>query len=461
MDSSRAPGLAAGTVIGGRYTVESLLGRGGMAAVYRATDVPLGRSVAVKVFRIDSEGTAGLGRESSEIQLLASLNHHALVTLFDASVDSGDGGDQSYLVMELVEGPTLKERIDRGSIAELDVAQMLVDLAEALHVVHGNGVVHRDVKPANILLNPSAQSAIEFRAKLSDFGIAYLIDSTRLTMPGTIIGTAAYLSPEQARGVAPGSPSDVYSLGLVTLEALTGERAFEGSMIESLSARLVSDPVIAGTLSGEWRSLLGRMTDRTPEARPTALEVVEIARRIERGMYAATDTLDQQETQPFGATELLDATRPLGATVPLGATERLGATAALGATEALDATERLGATAPLSAAESLDADAPLQPTRAFDSPTRVMPAPSDGETVVLGVPAEATTTPSPKRRIARPPTRLVLAIAAVLVALTVGGLAWNAAAGGGTSDAPTPSPLPENGGALGIHLEQLMESVTP
>jgi hypothetical protein len=450
MDSSRAPGLAAGTVIGGRYTVESLLGRGGMASVYRAIDVPLGRNVAVKVFTVDTEGAAGLGRESSEIQLLASLNHHALVTLFDANVDTGDGVDQSFLVMELVEGPTLKERIESGPIAELDVAQMVVDLAEALHVVHGNGVVHRDIKPANILLNPSVQSSIEFRAKLSDFGIAYLIDSTRLTMPGTIIGTAAYLSPEQARGVAPGSPSDIYSLGLVTLEALTGVRAFEGSMIESLSARLVSDPVIPGTLAAEWRALLGRMTDRDAEARPTALEVVETARRIEREMYAAYDGLGTQETQPFGAADLLEATRPIGATEQLGGTEALGSTAALGATAALGSTAALQPTGP------------LEPTRAFDQPTRVLPSPSEGETVVLNAPAAPALAATPersKRRIAHP-RRVMLAVAAVLLALTVGGFAWNAVAGGGSTEVAPPA-LPDNGGALGIHLEQLMESVTP
>jgi hypothetical protein len=466
MDSSRAPGLAAGTVIGGRYTVESLLGRGGMATVYRAIDVPLGRSVAVKVFSIDSEGTAGLGRESSEIQLLASLNHHALVTLFDANVDTGDGVDHSFLVMELVEGPTLKERIESGPIAELDVAQMVVDLAEALHVVHGNGVVHRDVKPANILLNPSVQSSIEFRAKLSDFGIAYLIDSTRLTMPGTIIGTAAYLSPEQARGVAPGSPSDIYSLGLVALEALTGARAFEGSMIESLSARLVSDPVIPGTLDAEWRALLGRMTDRDAEARPTALEVVEIARRIEREMYAATDGLGTQETQPFGAADLLEATRPIGATEALGATAALGATEALGETEALGATSALGATAALGETAA-QPSGPLEPTRAFGQPTRVMPAPSEGETVVLNAPAAAepaagpaAASPKPSKRRVAHPRRVILAVAAVLVALTVGGFAWNSLATDGSSEVAPPA-LPENGGALGIHLEQLMESVTP
>ena len=129
-----------------------MLGRGGMATVYRAADSGLGRKVALKVFEIETEGATGLGRESSEIQLLASLNHHALVTLFDADIDGSD--EVSYLVMELVEGSTLKDRIAAGPVFEIDVAQgMVVDLAEALGTsCTRGGVVHRDVKPANILV---------------------------------------------------------------------------------------------------------------------------------------------------------------------------------------------------------------------------------------------------------------------------------------------------------------------
>jgi len=423
MTGSNTTGIAPGTVIGGRYTVESLLGRGGMASVYRATDVPLGRSVALKVFTVDTEGAAGLGRESSEIQLLASLNHHALVTLFDATID---GGDHSYLVMELVEGPTLKERIDQGAIAEIDVAQMVVDLGEALHVVHGNGVVHRDVKPANILLNPSALQAIEFRAKLSDFGIAHLIDSTRLTMPGTIIGTAAYLSPEQARGAAPGAPADVYSLGLVALEALTGVRAFEGTMVESISARLVNDPPIPATVGPAWTALISRMTDRRPEARPTALEVVELARSIERDVYAA-------------AAGVPAATLPLDGDV----------------TQPVE-----GVTQPLADARPVEEPTRVLPA-ASDDATSVLPATTDGEaTTVLPAASASPAASTPSRSpIAR---RIVLAVAAALVVITAAAFAWGAVSGGGEAEpTPTPTPLPANDGMLGTHLDELLESVTP
>jgi hypothetical protein len=435
MATPETPGIPADTVIGGRYTVESLLGRGGMATVYRATDVPLGRSVALKIFAIDTEGAAGLGRESSEIQLLASLNHHALVTLFDANIDGGDGGERSYLVMELVEGPTLKERIEAGPIAEIDVAQMLIDLGEALHVVHAGGVVHRDVKPANILLNPSVLRAVEFRAKLSDFGIAYLIDSTRLTMPGTVIGTAAYLSPEQARGAAPGPAADVYSLGLVALEALTGERAFEGTLIESISARLVSDPAIPKHLAPSWVTLFARMTDREPTRRPTALEVVEQARSIERELYAEGVASHTESEADADATAAQSSTAAMDVTAPLGATEAMGATAPLTApTRVLPAADRDDATSVLAASSN-------------DEATTVLPTadPPSGQ---------------PRSRPALP-RRVLLAVAGVLAAAVVGAVVWGAVASGGGTPDSEPTPLPSNTGVLGTHLDELLESVTP
>ena len=443
MNSSLTPG----TVVGGRYTVEALLGRGGMAEVYRATDVPLGRSVALKIFSIDTEGAAGIGRESSEIQLLASLNHHALVTLFDANIGGRDDGDRSFLVMELVEGPTLKDRIAAGPIAEIDVAQMLVDLAEALHVVHAGGVVHRDVKPANILLNPSLLPAIEFRAKLSDFGIAHLIDSTRLTLPGTIIGTAAYLSPEQAKGAPPGPPADIYSLGLVALEALTGVRAFEGTVVESISARLVSDPAIPANIAPAWSELFGRMTDRDPGKRPTALEVVDRARSIERDLYAVGTGETPAERTAETPTERT-------AEMPAGGVD--------------ESTVAMDATAPLTAPTR------VMPTAGNDDATSVLPAPSgDATTTVLpassGLPASSALPPSsaPSRR-GRPalPRRVLIAVAGLVAALVVaavvvGAVVWGADAPGDATSDSEPAPLPSNGGVLGTHLDELLESVTP
>jgi serine/threonine protein kinase len=264
-----------GELLDGRYLLDSRIGVGGMGVVYRARDQMLGRIVAVKVFRDSSDDAA---RTTSETRLLASLNHSSLVTLFDAQTGSRQ---PNYLVMEYVDGPTLGERIAQGALSSRHVAVMAHDLAEALHVVHQAGIVHRDIKPSNVLLRHSHVPGEDYRAKLADFGIAYLVDSTRHTTPGTLIGTAAYLSPEQVRGSEPAPASDIYALGLILLESLTGERAFpQTGTHEAALARLSQDPTIPGSLGYSWKSLLSAMTARDPESRPTALEVVLAAGRI-------------------------------------------------------------------------------------------------------------------------------------------------------------------------------------
>lgn len=323
-----------GSLIGDRYRIEAVIGRGGMAAVYRARDELLGRVVALKVIAPASADASAVRRERAEVELLASLNHHALVTLFDAGVDEIDGCERTFLVMELVDGPTLSARIEQGPIARADICRMAVDLAEALHVVHANDIVHRDIKPGNVLLNPSPLPTHEFTAKLADFGIAHLIDSTRLTAAGGLIGTAAYLSPEQARGAAPAPASDVYSLGLVLLESLTRTRAFPGPLMESISARLVSDPPIPGSVGSGWASLLSAMTARAPEARPSALDVAVAARALEHDRVASEDHVD-----PAPATRAA-ATAPTMLTVPLNV-HAVGSTAIM----------------PTAVAERLDRDA--------------------------------------------------------------------------------------------------------
>ena len=401
-----------GTVVGDRYELLSLLGRGGMASVYRAHDRSLGRGVAVKIFAATEVDQNAMRRESGEIRLLASLNHYALVTLFDAAVDAA-ATDRAYFVMELVEGPTLGERISAGPVEQSDVALMLHDLADALHVVHERGAVHRDIKPANILLGPSASPRVGFRAKLSDFGIAYVVDSTRLTTPGTIVGTAAYVSPEQATGTAPGPQSDVYSLGLVVLESLTGVRAFPGSMVESLSARLVGDPVIPASLGAGWGALLTRMTAREPGDRPTALEVADAARDLERTLHAPTTAPD------------LDATLALD-------------DSAAEATEAMPGTEALA------------------PTRAYPAATLAGDAPTERFAAPPQHPAPTESPAGGRRR----PRRVYVALAGIvlIVAALVIGLAIVPPATEQPSDVPT---LSENSGDLGAHLDQLLGSVTP
>ncbi|OIQ85758.1 serine/threonine-protein kinase PknA [mine drainage metagenome] len=405
-----------GALIGDRYRIEALIGRGGMASVYRARDETLGRVVALKIIAPASDDASAVRRERAEIELLASLNHHALVTLFDAGVDTIDGIEQTYLVMELVDGPTLGTRIEKGPIDPVDVGRMAVDLAEALHVVHAKGVVHRDIKPGNVLLNASQLPDREFTAKLADFGIAFLIDSTRLTSAGGLVGTAGYLSPEQARGSVPAPASDVYSLGLVLLEALTRTRAFPGPLMESISARLVGDPPIPGTIGHAWGALLSAMTARVPEVRPSALEVAAAARAIEHDLVTPAP-----HTPDAG-----DATVALGAVTARAVT--VGAV-----------TE----TVPL-AADGVDPTAILSPTAV---------ARLDRESSDRAAGRSRTTDARHSRRRRR-------IVGSVIGLLVVGAAALLAVRGVST---PTPAApvLPAVVEPLGTHLQALMKSVSP
>jgi serine/threonine protein kinase len=240
-----------------------------MADVHRAHDRLLGRDVAVKVLRDDlPPDTRGRERFVGEARLLAGLSHANLVTVLDA----GFSGDRPYLVMELVEGRTLAEVVADSPLEPRAAAALGAQLADALAHAHAQGVVHRDVKPANVLVEAGR------RVRLADFGIARLVDdATGHTRTGTAIGTAAYLAPEQVAGERATSAADVYSLGLVLLEALTGVRAFPGSTSEAGLARLHRSPDVPDAIPPDLHDLLTAMTAREPGDRPSAPEV---ARRL-------------------------------------------------------------------------------------------------------------------------------------------------------------------------------------
>src|SRR5690349_17423457 len=213
-------------VLDGRYVLGESLGRGGMARVYRAVDTVLDRNVAVKVFDQHAALPDREARRAAEVHLLAGMNHPGLVMVYDAGRDESNPGDPfAYLVMELVDGATLAQAIARGPLPRRAVAVIGAQLAGALDHVHSHGVFHRDVKPANVLVTEDPTGMV---VKLADFGVARLVDITRLTVYGTTFGTPNYLSPEQATGDEVTPASDIYSLGLVLLEALTGERAYPG-----------------------------------------------------------------------------------------------------------------------------------------------------------------------------------------------------------------------------------------
>lgn len=260
-----------GVFLAGRYRLLEQIGRGSVGTVHRARDEFLERDVAIKLIAPPVVDADDLRRDEEEVKVLARLNHHGLVTLFDAGSDTSDlQGPRLYLVMELVDGPDLRDRLAQGPLPSLDVAQIGYDMAKALGYVHDHGVIHRDVKPANIMMFDYHNDAARVRAKLTDFGIAVMMEAP--VAGGAFVGTAAYVSPEQAKGLALGPPSDIYSLGLVLLECLTGVVSYPGEPLPSALARLLQSPDIPADLDPQWVRLLTSMTATDPAARPSARE---------------------------------------------------------------------------------------------------------------------------------------------------------------------------------------------
>ncbi|MGJ0119866.1 serine/threonine-protein kinase [Williamsia sp. MIQD14] len=297
-----AGGAATGPrMIAERYRLGRALGRGAMANVYAAVDETLGRSVAVKLFRVHPRSVDDLRRVEAEMRTLASLSHPGLISLYDAGTTRDvDGFDVPYLVMELVDGPTLGTFRGEHALEPFAVARIGRELADALGYIHAEGVVHRDIKPANILIPTGSFDGRGQCSKLADFGIARVIDADHLTEHGTTVGTVHYMSPEQATGSsATGPPGDIYALGLVLLECLTGRMVFEGTAVVSAMARLHRDPEVPRELGPAWVSLLSDMTSRAPADRPTATSVADRLRAIENGAVPTpTAILMTQEPEP-------------------------------------------------------------------------------------------------------------------------------------------------------------------
>ncbi|RLP08198.1 Stk1 family PASTA domain-containing Ser/Thr kinase [Propionibacterium australiense] len=241
---------AANTVLGGRYELQEIIGRGGMAEVWRARDLRLDRDVAIKRLRVDlATDPTFQARFGREAQSAAGLNHPNIVSVYDTGgqTDEASGVVVPYIVMELVSGRTLREMLREGRtigpVAALAYAQGVLD---ALDYSHQHGIIHRDIKPANVMITPTGQ------VKVMDFGIARAVADTSATMTQTaaVIGTAQYLSPEQARGETVDSRSDIYSAGCLLYELLTGRPPFTGDSPVAVAYQHVRETaVLPSTLS--------------------------------------------------------------------------------------------------------------------------------------------------------------------------------------------------------------------
>ena len=262
----RDPDLAPGSRVG-RYEVIRLIGRGGMGAVYRARDDLLGRDVALKVILMGATGSR-VDRFRREIVALASVRHENVVSVHDAGVD----GALPYVVLDLVEGQTLRERLTAGALGVVETLKLARDLARGLGAAHSVGIVHRDLKPENVLLDSQGT------AKLVDFGLARLVERADAaehgrTESGVFLGTAGYMAPEQVRGENVDQRADFFALGAVLFEALTGRFAFGGpSRADVLTAVLRDQPAIPRALLSDERArrlldVTFRCLEKTPERR--------------------------------------------------------------------------------------------------------------------------------------------------------------------------------------------------
>jgi eukaryotic-like serine/threonine-protein kinase len=254
--------------LGDRYELHQLIAAGGMGQVWRAYDLALHRSVAVKVLRSEYTGDPTfVARFRAEAQHAASLSHPNIAAVFDygeETAQDGTGETLAYLVMELVEGEPLSALVAReGALSTETTLSLLRQTAFGLGEAHQAGMVHRDVKPGNILVRPDGS------VKITDFGIAWSARSVALTRTGQVIGTPQYLSPEQAEGRPATPASDVYALGLIGYECLTGNKAFEGDNAVTIALKQVrQEPEpLPDELPAEVRTLIGRALAKNPAVR--------------------------------------------------------------------------------------------------------------------------------------------------------------------------------------------------
>jgi serine/threonine-protein kinase len=274
-------------VIGGRYRLDERIGVGGMAEVWAAQDLELDRRVAIKVLGPQADPA----RFEREARAIAGLDHPNVCRLYDYGQSDG----RRYMVLEYLPGGTLEDRLLPGApLADEETFQIASEVAAGLAQAHARGLVHRDLKPANILFDE------EGRAKIADFGIARIGEGATLTEAGTMLGTAAYISPEQASGEPAGPPSDVYSFGVILYRMLAGQLPFEGTHALELAAKHVNEPppplaAIRPDAPPLLASLAETSLAKNPSARPP--DGAALAEALAGPLTAATMPIAEARTQ--------------------------------------------------------------------------------------------------------------------------------------------------------------------
>ena len=308
-------------VLAGRYEVRELIGRGGMAEVYIGYDSRLSRTVAIKVLRSDlARDPTFQARFRREAQAAAALNHPAIVSVYDTGEDdvvtsSGDRAHVPYIVMEYVEGHTVRSLLNDGAAVPIDEAvEIVIGVLSALAYSHREGIVHRDIKPGNVMLTPTGQ------VKVMDFGIARAMADSAATMTQThaVVGTAQYLSPEQARGEVVDARSDIYSTGCLLFELLTGQPPFSGDSAVAVAYQHVREmPKAPSEVASDIPETLDRIVlkslakdreDRYPDADAMRADLEAAVRGGEVSAPAASTWV--------AAAAAADATSVIGATSP-------------------------------------------------------------------------------------------------------------------------------------------------
>ncbi len=306
-----------GLTFGGRYQLSSRVAIGGMGEVWQATDLVIGRTVAIKILKDEYLGDPGfLERFRAEARHAALVNHEGIANVFDYGEEEGS----AFLVMELVPGEALSAILERERVLSSDrVLDIVAQTAAALSAAHAAGLVHRDIKPGNLLITP------DNRVKITDFGIARIADQVPLTATGQVMGTVQYLSPEQASGHPASPTTDIYSLGIVAYEALAGRRPFTGESQVAIAMAQINEtpPELPATVSEPVRNLVYACLAKAPGDRPaSAAHLARAAQSLRRGDVAAAAaavpgilgsgshaaTAGPNYGQPTAATRVLEST---------------------------------------------------------------------------------------------------------------------------------------------------------